>query len=504
MKENFGIASDYKAILSSLAYVIMLLGLIMLLPLLCLPFYPEEQEQMHCFIYPGVISIFVGYLIKLFTSGNSISNLKRNRGALMVLLIWIVSSFVGAFPFYLTGDYTFLEALFESTSGFTTTSFTVTDVENASHMILLYRSTLNLFGGVGLVLILSSVLSSIYGMQLFSAEGHTYQLSPSLRKSASIILRIYFIFIVLGSALYIAFDMEPFDAINHAIAAVSSGGFSTHADSMAYWCSATTTKSVAIDIITIILMLLGATNFMSSLLIIKGDLKGFLHHGETRVTFGLMILTIPIVFAALLTTGICQTIPSAIDNAVFQVVSIMTTTGFTTIPNFLPRCSFALIPIILLMIVGGQSGSTACGIKAYRADVAIRTLFYDCRDKIDSKRVIRSREILRFGKSEKLTTQEQTQNSTYILLYIIFGLAGTFALMCCGNTFEESFVTFFSTLATVGIPLGVVDETMTNAEMWILMAGMLFARLEAYTILLGILRIFMDFSEKREQRRKAR
>lgn len=493
--------STVSAIFGSLAYVVILLGVIMLLPLLCLPFYPEEKTQMQCFIYPGIISIFVGYLLRLFTGKQNFSNLKQNTGALMVLIIWLISSFVGAFPFYLTGKYTFVQALFESTSGFTTTSFTVTNVAKASHMILLYRSMLNLFGGVGLVLILSTVLSNIYGMQLFNAEGHTYKLSPSLNKSAHIILRIYFIFIVAGTALYIFFGMDPFDAINHSIAAVSSGGFSTKPESMSYWCMAVNSNSVAIDIVTIILMLLGATNFMSSLLVVKGDFKSFLNHGETRVTLGLFILTTPIVFFDLLKNDMCDSIPSAIDNAVFQVVSIMTTTGFTTVPYFLPRCTFALVPIFLLMLVGGQSGSTACGIKAYRADIAIRTLFYDFRDKIDSKRVIRSREILRFGKSEKLSTSEQTQNSTYILLYIVFGFLGTFALMCCGYGFEESFIDFFSTLATVGLSVGVVSTHMSNAVMWILMVGMLFARLEAYTILLGILRMFMDISEKREERR---
>lgn len=504
MIEKKRAGSDYMAIFSSLAYVVILLGVILLLPLLCLPFYPEERDQMQCFIYPGVLSIFIGYLIRLFTGKQSLANLKRNSGALMVLIIWAISSFIGAFPFYMTGEYTFTQALFESVSGFTTTSFTVTNVETASHMILLYRSILNLFGGVGLVLILTTVLSNIYGMQLFSAEGHTYKLSPSLRKSASIILRFYVVFIVGGSILYILCGIEPFDAINTSISAVSTGGFSTHANSMAYWCSDTTANSVFIDIITIVLMLLGATNFMSSLLLVKGDFKSFIKNGETKVLLGLFLVSLPITFAALLKTGICETIPSALDNAVFQVVSIMTTTGFTTIPNFLSRCSFAIVPIILLMIVGGQGGSTACGIKAYRADIAIRSVFYDLRDKIDSNRVIRSREIWRFGKSEKITTSEQSQNSTYILLYMVFGLCGTFALMCCGYGFEESFIDFFSTLGTVGVSSGIVGPDMSNTVMWIFIVGMLFARLEAYTILLGILRLAANAIDRREQRREAK
>lgn len=481
--------ADTKNIFGALAYAIIMLGIIMLIPLLVLPFYPWETDQIPCFAVPGVLSIFSGYLIKVFTGTDYSMTLKRHSGSLIVLLIWIVSILIGSIPFIMTGKYTFTQAVFEATSGFTTTGFTVTNVEEASHLILLYRSVLHLFGGVGLILILSSLLSNIYGMQIFNAEGHTDKLTPSLLHSARTIVLIYFGFIIGGTISYIIFGMNPFDAINHSISAVATGGFSTKNDSIGYW------HSVPIDITTIILMLLGSTNFMASLLLLRGKFRDFLSNCETKVTAFLIAVVTPITVVMMLTEGICPNTLSAIDNALFQVVSIISTTGLSTINDFLPRASYALVPLIILMFVGGHSGSTAGGIKANRVALAARSLFYDARDQISRKRVIFPRKINRFGKEETITDSEQSQNYTYVLIYMLIGFAGTFGLMLCGNNFTDSFVEFFSALGTVGLSIGIANPEMSNPEMWIIIIGMLIARLEVYIIIFAVARIIADIRE---------
>ncbi|MDD6807705.1 MAG: potassium transporter TrkG [Oscillospiraceae bacterium] len=500
MKEKSS-SYEYLAILGALAYVIIMLGIIMLVPVLITPFYPDEKDTIQCFVIPGVLSIFAGYLIKQFTTGYKLKNLKRNSGSVIVLLIWLVSILIGSIPFMMTGEYTFTQAIFETTSGFTTTGFTITDVENASHLVLLYRSTLHLFGGVGLILILSSILSNVYGMQLFSAEGHTDRLTPSLLHSARTILCIYLGFIIGGTALYIIFGMDPFDAVNHAISAVATGGFSTKNDSIGYW------HSVPIDIVTIVLMLLGATNFMASLCLLKGNFRRFLNNSETKVTAFLLAIVTPIITVMFLVENICPNVLSAIDNAVFQAVSLITTTGLSTINDFLPRASFAIVPIIILMLVGGHTGSTAGGIKAYRIALAAKSLKYDVREQIEPKRIMHSRDITRFDKHSQITQSEQSGNYTYILIYFAIGMLGTFGLTLCGNSFSESFIEFFSALGTVGMSIGLISPDMSNAEMWIIIVGMIIARLEVYIVILGFSRIFIDVKEiimKRKNRKCAK
>lgn len=495
--------SDYLAIFGSLAYVIMMVGLIMLIPLCLLFFYPEEAYQLPCFALPGVLAIFAGYLIKLFTPRHSITNLKRHQGSVVVLLIWFVSILVGAIPFIMSGNYTFTQAIFETTSGFTTTGFTVTDAEATTHMILLYRSILHLFGGVGLILILSSILSNIYGMQLFSAEGHTDRLTPSLLHSARTIMYIYLGSIISGTILYVSFDMSLFDAVNHAISAVATGGFSTKNNSIGYWCADRVglANSIGIDITSIVLMLVGSTNFMATLALLRGKARDFITHSETKVTLFLIALTTPLVTVTLLTTGICENVLSAIDNAAFQVVSVLTTTGLSSVDNFLPNLGFAAIPILCLMIVGGHSGSTAGGVKAGRIAIAIKSLYYDVRENIMPKRIVQSRDINKFGKRMVITKDDQSQNYTYILIYMIIGLLGTFGLTLNGYGFRDSMFEFFSALGTVGMSIGIVGPGMNNFTMWIFIIGMIIARLEVYIIILALARIGSDIKDSITEKR---
>lgn len=495
--------SDYLAIFGSLAYVIMMVGLIMLIPLVLLFFYPEEVFQLPCFAFPGVISIFLGYLIKLFTPRHSIRNLQRHQGSVVVLLIWFVSILLGAIPFVMSGNYTFTQAIFETTSGFTTTGFTVTDCEASTHMILLYRSILHLFGGVGLILILSSILSNIYGMQLFSAEGHTDRLTPSLIHSARTIMYIYLGSIISGTILYVIFDMPLFDAVNHAISAVATGGFSTKNNSIGFWCAEKigVANTIGIDITTIVLMLVGSTNFMATLALLRGKARDFFSHAETKVTAFLIALVTPLVTVMLLTTGICESVLSAIDNAVFQVVSIITTTGLSSIDAFLPRLGFVAIPIFCLMICGGHTGSTAGGVKAGRVALALKSLYYDVRENIQPRRVIQSRGINKFGKRMTISREEQSQNYTYILIYIFIGLLGTFGLTLNGYGFRDSMFEFFSALGTVGMSIGIVGPDMNNFTMWIFIVGMIIARLEVYIIILALARIGTDIKESIAEKR---
>ncbi len=481
--------SYYMGILRCLSYPIFMVGIVTVIPSLLFIFYPEEKGLMQYFAIPGVAYLFIGYLIRLFTQDYKVAELKRNSAPVVTLLIWIISIFIGSIPFYLTKDYTFTQALFESTSGFTTTGFTVTDFNTVSHMVLLYRSLLHLLGGVGLILILSLVVSNTFGMQLFKAEGHLDKIEPSVSYSARTIIVIYLGLITGGTILYTIFGMPLFDSINHAISAVSTGGFSTKAQSIGFW------HNVPVDITTVVLMMLGATNFMATMLLFRGKFKSVFKNSETLVTLFFIAVTTPIVIGQLFANGICEHLPSAIDNAVFQVVAVITTTGLSTVDDFFPRSTFALMPLIILMFIGGNTGSTAGGMKAYRVSLGLRSIYYETRSAAESNRIHRGRFFYHFGKKENFTREEQSANNTYILMYLAIGFVGTFALSLCGYDFKDSFIEFFSALGTVGMSSGIVGRDMSNASMWIIMVGMLIARLEIYIFILSGTRIVTEIKE---------
>lgn len=175
-----------------------------------------------------------------------ISCIIRDTEVIVVFMTWLIVIVITAVPFVMTGQYSFTQAVFETTSGLSTTGLSVVDTAKASHIFLIHRTVLLFFGGIGLVLVMTSVLSEVYGMRLYHAEGHSDRLLPNLLESARLIIGIYSGYILSGTLLYVLFGMSPFDAVNHAVAALSTGGFSTHPESIGYY------DSQAIEIVTVV------------------------------------------------------------------------------------------------------------------------------------------------------------------------------------------------------------------------------------------------------------
>lgn len=188
----------------------------------------------------------------------------------------------------LNGELSVSQAIFEAVSGFTTTGLSVVNVTKTSHMILLWRSIMQFLGGVGLAVIMLTSIIGPLGMNLYNAEARSDMLLPNIKSSAKIIVIIYLGYIIGGVVLYFIANMPLFDAINHSIAAVSTGGFSTKAESIGYY------NSVSIELITIILMILGTINFSTHLLILKGKFNQVLKIGEIKIFFLLIFIFIPL------------------------------------------------------------------------------------------------------------------------------------------------------------------------------------------------------------------
>ncbi|MEG0274104.1 MAG: potassium transporter TrkG, partial [Longicatena sp.] len=192
----------YRLIVGYIGVLMMLIGGIVLLPLFTLFFYPQDIKEIQFFLAPGIGAILLGYLLFFNIKGKKKGKLQRNQDAIIVVLCWMLAIFITALPFYLSGSYNLTQAIFETTSGWSTTGLSVVDVDHTSHLFLMHRSLILFFGGVGLVLVMLSVLSDSYGMRLYSAEGHSDRLLPNLVKSARIILTIYFSYTVGGIILY--------------------------------------------------------------------------------------------------------------------------------------------------------------------------------------------------------------------------------------------------------------------------------------------------------------
>ncbi len=487
---NRKLVSGYPLVLGYLGLFLMMIGSIVLLPLITIFFYHIEITEAKYFILPGVFSIIIGSLLYLFIRGKEKDRLDRHQDAILILWIWVSAILVSSFPFILTGNYNFTQAIFEATSGFSTTGLTVVDVTQTTHIFLMFRSIMQFFGGVGLVLVLTSAISDRYGMRLYNSEGHTDKLLPNLLKSARLILSLYIIYILVGSIFYVIFGMPVFDAFNHAIASVSTGGFSTVSSSIGYY------HSLPIEIITIVLMLLGSTNIVIHIFLLKGKFKSALKHIELKLLFILSVIFIPFMIIAM-ATSTHDSLGNSIRIGIFQFVTAVTTTGFQTVDNFQSLPIFFNFSVIILMIIGGGIGSTAGGIKQYRIVIAIKHLFWNFRDRISHKKTIHTDFVNRFGKDTVISDQDVNNNYAHIMMYLSILVIGTLIFTAYGNSLRDSLFEFSSALGTVGLSIGIIGYNSPAGLLWTSTIGMFLGRLEFYVVFIAITKMFLDLSKKK-------
>lgn len=478
-------AQGYALVLGYLGILIILIGVITLLPLFGLLAYPQESPLAVCFILPGVGAIILGYLLYFPIRGKEKGRLSHHQDAVIVVLCWICAILITALPFVISQDYSMIQAVFETTSGWSTTGLSVVDVEASSHLILLHRTIILFFGGVGLVLVMCSVLSDSYGMRLYSAEGHSDRLLPNLMKSARMILSIYLAYILAGILLYVLCGMPLFDAFIHSVGALSTGGFSSHAESIGYYHDA------RIEWITIVLMLLGNINFYAHLFLVRGKWKRFFHYCEIRCSLFLLAFCVPFLLVLFMQT-FSLSFSQGMRIAIFQAVSALTTTGFQTVPDFTMLSPAILSLLILLQLIGGGSGSTAGGMKQIRIYVMWKGCIMHLKERWNYRSVVSTCKIAKVDHDVFLNKEELSASGIYIFLYFLLFCIGTFALTLYGYPLQESMFEFSSALSTVGLSAGIMNATAPSSVLLIGIFGMFFGRLEIFVILIAFAKLQDD------------
>jgi trk system potassium uptake protein len=487
---NKKIVSGYSLIIGYLGIFMIMIGIIILLPTVMILFYPSEISEAKYFLIPGIISIIIGYFLNMMIRGKELSTLERHQDAILIFFIWILAIGVATIPFILSKELNFHQSFFETTSGFSTTGLTMVDVSSISHTFLFFRSIMQFFGGVGLVLVLTSAISDRYGMKLYYAEGHNDKLLPNLIKSARLILSIYLLYILVGTLLYVLFGMPLFDAINHAIASVSTGGFSTKAESIGYY------NNVGIEVITIILMILGSTNVIIHFFLLKT--KGFrvIKHVELKLFALLFIMLIPLL-AINLVYNYQENFAYSLRVSIFQFFTSITTTGFQTVNDIKTLPCFFIVSMILLMVIGGGMGSTAGGIKQYRVVLAIKQIFWHIRDRIYHEKTIHTNFINRYGKEVIISQNDINNNSAYISIYLLILGLGTMIFVANGHSLQDSLFEFASALGTVGLSVGVLHSGSNSVMLWTAIVGMFLGRLEFYVVFIAITKLILNGGKKK-------
>ncbi len=473
-----------KLVIRVLGALLLLEALFMLVPTAAAWWYKEPD--LLAFAISVGITFIVG-VIWMLTGRKAERRMGEREGYVIVALVWIVFSFFGLLPFYLSGAVSsFTDAFFETMSGFTTTGASIIpDVEVMTHSILLWRAMTHWLGGMGIIVLSIAILPmlGLGGMQLYTAEatGITYEkLSPRISDTARILWAVYVLLTVLQTLLLYVFDMGLFDAICHSFSTIATGGFSTKNASLSGY-------SPAIQYIVAIFMFLSGLNFSLLVFALRGKPEKLIRDEETQWYLSAAAVGTAIITIGLFVTGTAWNLHTAEESfrmAFFTVVSAMTSTGFAN-DNYTPWLPFLWSIIFFLMLTGACAGSTAGGIKWVRIVVSIKHVAAELKRKIHPNAVISVK------LNDKPISQQTTNNVlAFIIFYFLTIVAAVLIFSACGIQFDEAMGTAVSSIGNIGLCIGDFGpENGTFAAYpiiakWTICALMLIGRLEIFTVLL--------------------
>ncbi len=378
----------------------------------------------------------------------------------------------------------FSQAVFESVSGWTTTGLTVVDISHAGPMILLWRSILTLAGGAGLAIIMMSAIMRSAGIGISSAEGRGDQLVPHVRQSARLVLIIYSGYASIGALAYWMAGMSAFDAINHSFAAVSTGGFSTHTENIGYW------NSPAIEVVSIPLMLVGNLNFVTAWSLLRGRFRLFVRNSEIRVMTVLIPMSAALVLL-LTCLSIYPRLTKAVRVALFETISALTTTGFQTV-QYDNWNDFGLVILILLMLVGGGTCSTAGGVKQFRIYLLWKLMVWEIMRSFLPRTAVVERPIWDSNGKVFVDYDRVRQVCAFVFLYSAVYWAGVMIMCVYGFSFKDSLFEFASAIGNAGLSVGVTSPQMPVAAMWAMTIAMFLGRLEFFVVIISLIKLGRD------------
>ncbi len=472
---------NWKVIINILGVLLGFNGLFMFF---CLPFsFFYKENDWLSIVVSGSISVLIGGGTWLITKKQKDKELRRRDGFLVVTLGWVLISFFGSLPYVFSGAIPgYPDAFFESMSGYTTTGATIlTNIEVLPRDIIFWRSLTQWIGGMGIIVLTVAILPilGIGGMQLFLAEAPGIspdKLKPRIQDTAKRLWIIYLILTLLQTVLLIIGDMSFFDAINHSLTTMATGGFSPKNASIAFY------ESPYLQYVIIIFMFLAGTSFTLNYFLIKGKLIKVWQNEEFRY-----YLFIILIFSVIAAAGVFwitgEDVELSFRNALFQVVSVITTTGFVT-ADYTAWSPFLTTFFFLLMFIGASAGSTAGGVKVVRHIILLKNSIQEMNRQIHPSAVIP----VRFN--GKAITQDITFNIlAFFIIYITIFVLGAIGMALSGVDFMTAMGSVATSLGNIGPGIGTVGPVdnfahIPTAGKWILSFLMLLGRLELFTVLI--------------------
>ena len=470
---------NWRMLVRVMGWLLLIEGAFMLVPIATALYYGEEDLE--AFLWAIAITVATGAVVTTCVRPRRFDMGKR-CGFLLTAMVWVVFSAFGMIPFILSDiNINVSDAFFEAMSGFTTTGASVIDNNAAlSHAVHMWRSLMQWIGGMGIILFTLAVLpmlNSSGGMQMFNAEvtGITHEkLRPRVSSTAKRLWLVYTLLTVLLGFLYWIGPMGAFDSLCHAFSTMSTGGFSTHADSIGAW------NSLYIKIVTTVFMFIGGVNFALIFKLSTGHVRS-VWQNETFRLYLMLILSVFVFFdvALLINSSVTTDWESLTIDPLFQIISIMSSTGYLVEGS--ENWGNAIFSVtLLLMFFGACAGSTSGGAKIDRALL----LWKNSRNEL--YRCIYPNHILSVNSNGRTMSPEFVNKvGVFLCLYVLVIVVGGIILSSMGLAVHQAFFSAFSCVSNTGLSTAETGSfaAVSDGGKWVLSLLMLTGRLEVFTVL---------------------
>ncbi len=486
---------EYRVAFRTLGRLLKFFSLMLLVPLVWVFRETTIGLCFVSFVFPSLLSLVIGLILSRLSRDSKEEVITVREGAVIVTFSWATVIVISALPYMIYGLLNFSQAIFEATSGWTTTGLTMfRNVESLPKPILFWRSLTQYFGGAGFAVIMMSTIIGPTGLGFYQAEGRVDNIAPNIRHSTRLIITYYLLYALFGTIALKLTGLSLFDALNHSFTALATGGFSTKNNSIASF------NKPSVELILMFLMFLGAMGFGIHHTFWSRDWHALKKNSEPKQMLILIFLgTVSLSLAGF--GKVFSTLSEGLRHAIFQVISALTGTGFSTVDLrswlVFPTGFFVLI---VFMLLGGCMDSTSGGIKQYRLSVLIKAFKISLRRFLLPKSSVVYVEIWKGSAKKYLDPQLIKEAFLTSAVYVISHALGTIILTLFGYTLEEAMFEFASALAGVGLSCGITSADMPLGAMWTLTAGMFMGRLEFLVVVYALAKIFSDlfksFSEQ--------
>ncbi len=472
-----------RALFRILGALIFFIGATMIFPLLFSLYYKDGDFPP--ILFSMLISMSIGSVL-FFTFRVEIEEISHREGFLIVSLGWVCAAFVGSLPYLFSGTFSsFVNAYFESASGFTTTGATVLEtIEGLPRGILFWRSLTHWLGGMGIIVLSIAILPllGVGGMQLFRAEAPgpvTDRIKPRIAETAKTLWKVYIFISTVETLLLILGGMDLFNALCHTFGTMATGGFSTLNQSIGGY------DNLYFDIVITVFMLIAGANFALHYQILRGNFRQFWESDEFRFYIAVFAISL-LCITANTYSHVYKNIFEALRYSSFQVASILTTTGFVT-ADFEKWPYFSQIFLVFLMFIGGCAGSTGGSIKCMRILLLLKQMKKSLNQFIHPHGVFP----IKLGR-QVISPDVMNSVLSFFLLFIFLVVIGTLIMALLGMDIISAFASVAACIGNIGPGLGNIgpmdnyNHIPTFGKCFLVFL-MFVGRLEVYTIILLLL-----------------